>query len=154
VAQLAADLENLSEATAALEGCKPTVGLPSVCWHGDVHAVNFLSVREETVAVDFGFSKFDEPPGEPYAMVTPDTLAQNAKNLDLLSRLDDVNPFFLAIYANMVDLGERLRVRMELEASVLFVDRLGPINPKALGKELDNIRMLVHSFNASRSERS
>jgi hypothetical protein len=134
VRELASDFADLTETLAVLESCKPVVKVPSVCWHGDADAINFLHTGDGLMAVDFGFAKFGEPPAEPYAMVSPGTLTESSKDLDLLSLLDGVSPFFLAIYANVMHLGEQLRVQAELEDNLLIVDQLREFPTRELGK--------------------
>jgi hypothetical protein len=141
------DFTDLTEVLAALDSCKPVVKIPSVCWHGDPDEVNFLYTANGLVAVDFGFSKFDEPPAEPYTMVAPRALIERAKDLNLLSLSDGISPFFLAIYANTMHLGEQLRMQAELEKDILIVDRLGEFFKEEFSRGLGNIQILVQRFN-------
>jgi hypothetical protein len=147
VREIVSDFTDLTEVLEVLENCKPKIKIPSVCWHGDADEINFLHTRNGVVAVDFGFSKFDEPPAEPYTLVPPWTLADHAKDLDLLSSLDDVNPFFLAIYANTIYLGEQLRMQAQLEKNLLLVDRLGEFFKEDFSRGLGNIQILLQRFN-------
>ncbi len=142
VVALASDYVDLGELTAVLEQCQPEENIPSVCRHGDPNEINFLDTGGEVVAVDFDSSGFDEPPADPYMLVPPKAMIRHAKDLDVLSMLDNVSPFFLAMYANAMWLGQQLRIQSELEKNLLLVDRLSefPFGP------LSNIQDLIHSY--------
>jgi hypothetical protein len=144
--KLANEFVDLTRAFDVLETCKPTEKIPSVCWHGDAYDVNFLSTKNGLVAVDFGFSKFDEPPAEPYVLVHPATLTTSPERLDLLSELAGVNPFFLAIYGNIIHLGDQLQEQEKLEENLLLTNRLREFPSRELG----NIEDLLERYRESK----
>jgi hypothetical protein len=133
---------DLSEVLEVLEECKPEVNIPSVCRQGDPGDSRFLYSGNGVSAVEFGFSNFDEPPVDPYTLVQPVDLKESAKDLDLLSSLGGVNPFFLAMYANAMHLGEHLRIRAELQEHLLSVG----LPPEELPSDLEKMRMLLKCY--------
>ena len=144
--ELASEFIDLTEAVAVLEKTIPNDKIPGVCWHGDAFDVNFLSTKNGLVGVDFGYSEFDQTPAEPYVLVPPGTLSEHAEELDVLSSLSHVNPLFLAVYATVMHLDQRLRVQKELEDNLLLVDRLHDFPSRELGK----IEILLQCYNESK----
>jgi hypothetical protein len=140
---------DLTDALYVLDKSKPHTKIPAVCRHGDIADINFIPTRLGLVAVDFGFAKFNEPPSEPYALVSPVRLKGDTKFLDVLSELDGVDPFFLAIYENIIRLGEEIRMLNELEANLLVANRIGYFVPQA---QLGNIEMLKLCYHEQRRE--
>ena len=135
VTELTNGLTDLTEALSLLETCKPSIEkIPTVCWHGDAYDMNFVTTQQGIIAVDFGYAKFDEPPAEPYILVPPSALSKDAKDLDLLSVLDGVSPFFLGIYECIVRLGDELKIQRGLEENLLLVDMPHEFPSRELGK--------------------
>lgn len=120
VCDLASEMIDLTDALSALDKFKPSFKIPSVCRHGDITDDNFILANGRTVAIDFGCARFNEPPSEPFALVSPFVLHDESQPLDLLSALKDVNPLFLFIYENMIRLGDGLRLQKELQENLLL----------------------------------
>jgi hypothetical protein len=120
VRDLASEMIDLTDALSALDKLKPATKIPSVCRHGDVTDDNFIFANGRAVAIDFACARFNEPPCEPYALVSPFVLYDDAQSLDLLSALKDINPLFLFIYENMIRLGDGLRLQEELQKNLLL----------------------------------
>jgi hypothetical protein len=128
-------LTDLTEALSVLERCRPSVEkIPTVCWHGDAYDMNFVTSPGGIIAVDFGYAKFGEPPAEPYVLVPPSAVSNEAKDLDLLSVLDGISPFFLGIYQCIIRLGDELKIQRALEENLLLVDMPREFPSRELGK--------------------
>jgi len=142
------EFADLTEAIAVLDKCKPTNDIPTVCIHGDADDINFLSTQSGVVAVDFALSKFDEPPCDPYSFVSAEALPQRMRQLDVLSVLEGVDPFFLAIYSNIIHLGENLRLIRNLEENLFLIDTLREFPSRELGR-IDELLQCYHSSRGS-----
>jgi hypothetical protein len=139
-------LADLTKALSLLETLTPETKIPTVCWHGDAYDVNFISTRSGVVAVDFSFARFDEPPAEPFALVPANTLTSNVKDLDYLSVLDRVSPFFLATYQCIIRLGDEIQLHQELEEDLLLINKLTNFPMRELGK-LESLLSLYRPSN-------
>jgi hypothetical protein len=139
VNKLANGFIDLTDALHVLEKSEPHAKIPAVCRHGDIANVNFILTSRGMVAVNFGFARFDEPPSEPYALVSPAKLKENTRCLDVLLVFDGVDPFFFAMYENIIRLGEKLRMLHELEENLLVTNRIGYFSPRV---QLENIEKL------------
>lgn len=135
---------DLTDALHVLDQSKPSAGIPAVCRHGDIADVNFIPTSRGMVAIDFAFARFNEPPSEPYALVSPAKLKGDTKYLDVLSSFDGLDPFFFAMYENVIRLGEELRMLHELEENLLVINRIGYFVPQI---QLGNIEILKLHYN-------
>jgi hypothetical protein len=139
VSKLADGFIDLTDALYVLDKSRPHAKIPAVCRHGKIAGINFILTSRDLVAVDFGFARFDEPPSEAYALVSPAKLKENTGCLDVLSVFDGVDPFFFAMYENIIRLGEELKLLHELEENLLVTNRIGYFSPLA---QLGNIEKL------------
>jgi hypothetical protein len=130
VANLAKEFIDLTDALNVLDRSKPNAKIPAVCRHGDIDDVNFIPTNRGLVAIDFGFARFDEPPSEPYALVSPAKLEKHVKALNVLSLFDEVDPFFFAIYENIIHLGEELVMLRELGENLEVINKIGYFAPQ------------------------
>jgi hypothetical protein len=144
VSSFAEEFVDLTDAFCVLDKSKPSARIPAVCRHGDVANVNFILTSRGMVATDFGFGRFNEPPSEPYALVSPAKLRGDTKYLDVLSALDNVDPFFLAMYENIIHLGEELRMLHELEENLLVVNRIGYVASIAQIGKIEELKLNYH----------
>ncbi len=125
------DFVDISDAIELLEKTMPCVKIPAVCRHGDFadsnlnlsNGGNLIFNDSGIFAIDFSFARFNEPPSEPFALVSPAVLDRNAISLDVLSVFDGVDPFFFAMYENLIRLSEQIRTLFELESELLVIDR-------------------------------
>ena len=63
---------------SALEKCRPAINIPAVCRHGDEDSDNFIVTAKGTVVGDFEEGRFEEPPSEPYGLISPKMLIKTA----------------------------------------------------------------------------
>ena len=81
VANLAKGFVDLTDSLYILEKSAPNIAIPAVCRHGDIADINFVLSDRGMIGIDFGFSRFNEPPSEPYEMVCANKLGEAAKSL-------------------------------------------------------------------------
>jgi hypothetical protein len=130
VANLAKGFVDLTDSLYTLEKSAPNTAIPAVCRHGDIADNNFVLSNRGMIGIDFGFSNFNEPPSEPYAMVCANKLEGHARSLDVLSELNEINPFFFAMYENIKRLGEELEMLNELEKNLSVINRIRYFAPQ------------------------
>jgi serine/threonine protein kinase len=140
VANLAKGFVDLTDSLYILEKSAPNTAFPAVCRHGDITENNFVLSNRGIIGIDFGFSRFNEPPSEPYAMVCANKLGETAKSLDVLSQLNKINPFFLAMYENITRLGEELEMLNELEKNLSVINRIRYFVPQVQLWKIEQLR--------------
>ncbi|MGA2682174.1 MAG: hypothetical protein ABSF44_10295 [Candidatus Bathyarchaeia archaeon] len=141
IANFAHGFIDLTDALYVLDKSKPKAKIPAVCRHGDIADVNFILTSHGLVAIDFGFAKFDEPPSEPYVLVSPAKLKEHARYLDVLSLFDDVDPLFFAMYENIIHLGEELAMLRELEEDLIVINKIGYFAPQAQIGNIEELKL-------------
>lgn len=141
VAKLANGFVDLTDSLYILEKSVPNIPIPAVCRHGDIADINFVFSNQGMVGIDFGFSRFNEPPSEPHALVCANKLMAAAKSVDVLSELNEINPFFFAIYENITRLGEELEMLNELEKNLSVINRIRYFVPQVQLSKIEHLRM-------------
>jgi hypothetical protein len=64
-----------------------------------------------------------------------------AKSVDVLSELNEINPFFFAIYENITRLGEELEMLNELEKNLSVINRIRYFVPQVQLSKIEHLRM-------------